>query len=653
MAFPATSGGEAFAYRSPDAVSQALGTIATQSQGPARVQTLCQTPGGRELSLLVIGDDKKAKPAVMVVANMEGNCPIATEAALKLGELLGTEWKEERDAYTWYILALGNPDGHARFFVKPLNESFVNDRSINDDNDDGTDEDGPDDLNGDGFITMMRQAHPEGSWMAVNGNPVLMKKADNAKGEDGVWRLFSEGIDNDGDGEINEDGPGGTNPGHNFPHGFEHYVPANGPWAASEIECRSILEFTFAHPEIAMVVTFGRTNTLKSVPESNRKAAAGGGKYKVPERWANRFGLDADEEYPIKDLLELARDAFSYPSLTEDQLLQWLGVGAALNPNKNDLGYWKEISKRYNDFIKEAEADGERLDPPGFSDGSIEEWAYYQYGVPSFSLDFWTVPKQKKEEKKSEDSTLTVDDVEKMSNDDFIALGAEKIDAFLKENKAPSHFTAEMLIERLKGGQMTTKRVAEFIRKSQEKDEEGGADEAEQALYDFDSTAFVPWKSYNHPTLGKVEIGGQIAYRDLTPPDGQVDSLVAIPLPFMRQLVKTLPTLTIEETKVENKSTGVWKIEAWIANTGFLPYPTHQGERSERPAPVIVTLSGSGLTFLEGKERRSLGLIDGSGGASKVSWLVQAGAGQQLTVKVDSKSAGTATRTVTLTGGGQ
>ena len=59
------------------------------------------------------------------------------------------------------------------------------------------------------------------------------------------------------------------------------------------------------------------------------------------------------------------------------------------------------------------------------------------------------------------------------------------------------------------------------------------------------------------------------------------------------------------------------------------------------------------MTFLEGKERTSLGLIGGSGGTSKVSWLVQASAGQQLTVKVDSKSAGAATRTVTLTGGGQ
>lgn len=652
VVIPLTPGGMAFAYRTPDEVNQAAGSIAKQSQGPARVTALCQTPGGRDLSLLVIGDDTKPKPAIMVVANMDGNCPIATEAALKLGELVGTEWQDVRDAYNWYIIPLGNPDGDARFFAKPLNESFVNERSVNDDNDDATNEDGPDDLNGDGYITMMRQAHPEGTWMPVEGNPVLMKHADKAKGEQGVYRLFPEALDNDGDGEYNEDGPGGTIPGRNFPHNFEHYVKSTGTWPASEIETRSILQFAFAHPEIAMVVTFGRTNTLKSVPESNRKATASG-KYKVPERWANRFGLDPDTEYPIEDLLALARDAFEYPDLTEDQLVQWLGVGAAVNPDKQDLGYWKEISKRYNDYLKEAGGDGERLDPPGFEDGCIEEWAYYQYGVPSFSLDFWTVPKTKKEEKKAGDSTLTPDDVEKMSNEDFIALGTDKINAFLKENNAPSQFSAEQVIEGLKSGHMTTKRIAGFLRRAKEKEEGGGADEAEQALYDFDSTAYVAWKPFNHPKLGKVEIGGKIAYRDLTPPDAQVDSLIGLQLPFIRDLAKMVPKLAIKETKVENKSPGVWRVDTWVANEGFLPYPTHQGARCQRPTPAIVTIAGDGMKLLEGEERSSARLLDGSGGTSKFTWLVQAPAGQEVTVKVDSKSAGSATRTLTLTGGGQ
>jgi hypothetical protein len=589
--------GQRSAYRTPDEIARALDNIRSSSQGPATVETLCETPGGRPLKMLRLGDDGANQPAILVVANMEGNCPIASEAALRLADLIATDWSAERDAYRWYIIPLGNPDGHQRYFSRPLSLHPVNDRPVNNDNDDATDEDPPDDLNGDGFITLMRQKHPEGQWIEVEGNPVLMKRADRGKGEKGIYRLLPEGFDNDGDGDINEDGPGGANPGHNFPHGFEHYHPTNGPWPASEAESRAILQFAFDHPEIAMLVTFGRTNSLKDVPGSSRKTEAAGGSYKVPERWANRLGLDPDKEYPIDELLPLARDYTGYKELTTDELLRWLGVGAAVNPDKGDLTYWKEISKRYNDFIKDAGLTGERLDPPGFSDGCIEEWGYYQYGVPSFSMDFWTVPKPEKPEP---DST----------------------EAGPKDKKY-----------------------------GKEKDDGSGADESQEALYAFDSTAFVPWTPFDHPTHGAVEIGGPIAYRDVTPPIDQVDTLLDKQLPFLRQLAGLLPKIAIEKVEVDNKSPGVWKIEAWIANSGFLPYPTHQGQRCQRPTPAFVTLRGNALTFLEGKERTTVGLLEGSGGTAKVAYLVQAAAGTDLTLEVQSPSAGGEQRTITLTGG--
>ncbi|HUU45545.1 MAG TPA: M14 family zinc carboxypeptidase [Acidobacteriota bacterium] len=647
---PSPAGAEDFQYRSPASVEKELKTIA--GQGTATLHQLTKTPGGNDLTLLQLGKKGSDLPAIMVVANMEGNCPIATEAALKLASNLVGDWQAELDSHRWYIIACGNPDGYARFFDKPAAESFVNGLAVNDDNDDAVSEDGPDDLNGDGYITKMRQAHPEGKWIAVTDHPVLLKKADEGKGEKGVWRLFDEGIDNDGDGTINEDGPGGANPGRNFPHNFEHYQSANGRWPVSEVESRAILGFAFDHPEIAMVLTFGRTNSLKSVPEATKKAEAAGGKYKVPERMAGWLGLDPETEYPIDELLEVARDATGWKELTEDQLLQWLGVGAAVNPDKKDVPYWTEISKRYNDFIKdEAELEGERLDPPGFSDGCIEEWAYYQYGVPTFSMDFWTLPKPKKEEKK-EEGELSADDIEKMSNEDFIALGEEKIAEMLKKSGAPAQFTATMVIKGLEAGQMDTKTIAKYMKKSKDKEEGGGADATEEALYAFDSTTFVPWKSYNHPTLGKVEIGGPVAYRTLTPPAGQVVELVDKQLPFVQKLASLLPTVGIKDVKVERKSAGVWKVEAWIANNGFLPFPTHQGKRCQRPLPTIVTLAGSSVEFLEGKERSTLGLLDGSGGTQKLSWLLQVPDGQTVTVEARTFSAGGEKRTITLTEGG-
>ena len=63
-------------------------------------------------------------------------------------------------------------------------------------------------------------------------------KADRAKGETGAYRLESEGLDNDGDGAINEDPPGGVDFDRNFPHGWKEFDRRAGTSACSEVETR-------------------------------------------------------------------------------------------------------------------------------------------------------------------------------------------------------------------------------------------------------------------------------------------------------------------------------------------------------------------------------------------------------------------------------
>jgi len=357
-------------YHTPAAVNAALQDFARANPAKAKLHTLARSAGGRDILMLEIGPEiksaKKTIPAVLVVANMEGNYPIASEAAMRLAHLLAGDWKEELYSRRWYIVPLGNPDGYAGFFKTPLNNNYLNARPVNEDNDDATDEDGPDDLNGDGYITMMRQVHPEGKWMAIEDNPVLMKQAERGKGEKGEYRLYREGTDNDGDGEINEDGPGGCNPGYNFPHDFQHYTKTDGLWAASEPESRAILEFAFAHPEIAMLLTFGRSNSLKEVPEGSKQVAATGKTYHIPERMARRMGIDPEQEFTMPELIEMGKEITGIQDLTEEMVLQFLGVGAAVNPDRNDLPYWTEISEKYNEFMKEAGFEAERLKPQPF-----------------------------------------------------------------------------------------------------------------------------------------------------------------------------------------------------------------------------------------------------------------------------------------------
>lgn len=637
-------------YTTPEQAVERLKQIADDAGGVAKFIELAETPGERTVGIVMIGENL-SNPAILVVANMEGNSPQSTEAAIRLAETVTTEWSDDLSRLSYYIVAAGNPDGYARFFDDPLIESYGNETSINDDNDESVDEDGRSDLNGDGFVTLMRQKHPEGSWIEIEGNPVLMKRAERGKGEVGVYRLFTESKDIDGDGKMGEDGPGGSNPGRNFPHNFKHYTKTNGAWPASETESRAILRFAFDHPEIAMVLTFGRTNSLRSVPESSQKAKAGSNKYKLPERIAEQMGLDPEEEYELSKLVEMGKEFTGYEDLTEEMVLQFLGVGAAVNPNRNDLPYWNELSERYKEFMKDAGFEEERLDSKEFSPGCIEEWAYYQYGVPSFSMDFWTLPKPKKEEDKEKaEGAMTPDEIEEMTTDEFIALGEEKINEFLKASGAPSQYTAQMVIMALQGGMMDTRKMAEMMRKMQSKEESGGADETEEALYKYRPEMILEWQTYQHPDLGEVEIGGAVPYADIAPPHDILDSILTAKLPFVRKLSGHLPKIEVGQSDVEQVASGVYRVKTWVVNNGFLPYPTHQGLRCQRPLPTVVTISGPGIELLEGKDRTTLGVLDGSGGTQELTWLIEAPAGTRIDIRATAESAGTDTRTVTLGG---
>ena len=250
-------------YHTPQQVNKALQGYAA-SGAMARLHTLARSPGGRPLALLEIGPetDRKEKTlrAVFVAANMEGSVPIATEGALFLIQQLLAQEKLRSDK-TWYVLPMGNPDASAGYFASPLMMNSRNATPHNDDMDDRTDEDGMEDLNGDGLITQMRVRHPEGEWIPIEGEPRLMKKADWSKGEKGLFKLYTEGLDNDGDGLYNEDGPGGVNIGIQFPHLFKFFTAEGGRWAGSEAESFALIKFLSDHKEIGLTLVFGEVRS--------------------------------------------------------------------------------------------------------------------------------------------------------------------------------------------------------------------------------------------------------------------------------------------------------------------------------------------------------------------------------------------------------
>ena len=135
-------------------------------------------------------------------------------------------------------------------------------------------------------------------------------------------------------------------------------------------------------------------------------------------------------------------------------------------------------------------------------------------------------------------------------------------------------------------------------------------------------------------------------------PPGAIDSLINTQLPFVRELSGRLPSIAIDGVEVDRRGDDIWKVDAWVVNTGFLPYPTHQGQRCKRPTPVALELGGERVEILEGRARVVVGLLEGSGGFKKASWIVKASAGRGVTLTARSFSAGVYVKEVTLGEGG-
>ncbi|HCC70005.1 MAG TPA: hypothetical protein DEQ09_02480 [Bacteroidales bacterium] len=634
-------------YSSPAEVNKQIMQIKQKAGGNVLIHNLTSSPGGFDLLMMEIGVETGSEnvnnPAIMVVGNMDGNRPVATEAALNLAERVISD-NSHYNNLTWFILPMGNPDAYSRYFDEVVYVDSRNFLPHNDDLDDQTDEDGFNDLDGNGIITKMRLKSPDGIWVPVSPDPRLMRKAEYKDGEKGIYKIYDEGIDDDGDGKYNEDGNGGTNINTNFPHLFEFFKPSSGLYAGSTPEVFELLRFAFDHPEIAMTFSFGNTNFLLVPPKGGRKGSVDMEKISIPEEIAKMIGFDHTRTYTMKEIMDKVQPMLPPGMEVEEGMIaSFLGLGAIVNPMQEDLVFYNSISKEYKKYLEDKTGKAERLDPSPATDGSFELWSYYHLAVPVFSMDIWGIPKKKEEKKES--SGITIEKIEEMSSEEFIALGEEKINLFLQESGAPKEFNAERVIGMVKGGQVNPKQMAGMMKQmpKPQGDKKKG-DPREQSLIAFsdnvlDGKGFVDWKPYKHPTLGEVEIGGFVPYSDLNPPAEMVDSLLDIHIPWVFELVKKMPQLAINFVEVSNKGADVYFIKLWVENKGFLPFCTQMGKRNKMPVPAIITIEGKDIEFLSGKQRTAINELDGQK-AVKHTWLLRARKGESIKINLDSKTAG-------------
>ena len=302
--------GDAGPYRDGRSLGRRLAGLARREPNLLRVDVLARSLEERKVWIAEIGrgcDEARAThPAMLVVAGIEGDDLIGSRVATSWIERLIEKYGQDEevtgllDTTTIYVVPRLNPDAAETFFDPVKVAAKVNRRPFDDDHDGLIDEDGPEDLNGDGLITSMRVRDARGEYALDPVDTRLLVEADPAEGQAGTWRLLPEGIDNDGDGKWNEDGPGGVNLNRNFPHDYESFAPDAGNHPVSENETRALADFVGDHPNVGIILTYGAADNLAKSPEGDEP----------PGRRKPLTAVDEEDEDYFRVAGELYRQTF-------------------------------------------------------------------------------------------------------------------------------------------------------------------------------------------------------------------------------------------------------------------------------------------------------------------------------------------------------
>jgi len=223
---------------------------------------------GQEIMYMTINNPKTgpelSKAAMYVDANIHGNEIQGGEICLYtiwyLMENYGKLDKITRlvDERVFYIFPCVNPDGRQYFMEADGGGSRTGHVPVDSDNDGLYEEDGPNDLNGNNVIEQIRKYVPgEGNMKLSLRDKRILEPV--APGETGDYLLLGrEGIDDDGDGRVNEDGPGSYDPNRNWAIDWQpNYIQGGAmdyPFQLPESD--AINKFLKVHPNIAGVQAY-------------------------------------------------------------------------------------------------------------------------------------------------------------------------------------------------------------------------------------------------------------------------------------------------------------------------------------------------------------------------------------------------------------
>lgn len=110
---------------------------------------------------------------------------------------------------------------------------------------------------------------------------------------------------------------------------------------------------------------------------------------------------------------------------------------------------------------------------------------------------------------------------------------------------------------------------------------------------------YLDWKEFDHPQLGKVEIGGwNWIWEERNPPEQYLADMSAKGASFAIKMAMTLPRLEIRSVEVRKLADRLYKISAVIHNAGYLPtYLSSQAKYVNTAEPITLELKSVSGSF--------------------------------------------------------
>ncbi len=541
------------------------------AQSPmAELESLGTTLQGREIWLLTVAvDPSQTKPAILIVGNVDAAHLLGSELALRMAKQF-VEQAESDEAlrsflqtYSLYFIPSPTPDATEKNFSNGQREQSGNSVATDDDRDFSVGEDPPVDLDGNGFVTMMRIEDSLGTHRVHPQDARVMIKVDPKKNENATHRLMVESKDHDGDDQFGEDGGDGVNINRNFTFNYEYFGKNAGVNQVSEIETRGLVDFCFGHPNIAVVLSFSNQDNLY---------------------------------HPWK------------PSNSGDSARIKTSILTADVPYANFL----------SDSFKKLHGGKNPPDAESQS-GSFVEWAYFHYGRWSFASRGWWIP-EVKESPATDKATETppVPAGEPPASDSSVA--ESSVGDGNKTEETAAAATAEQTAVAEKKKESNEKQKESSEKRGQDELN------ALRWLASQSIPGFSEWKTVEHPDFKDkmIEVGGFLPFVRSQPPQSLIAELVKPHVDFVVSLGALLPKVEFRDAKVKSLGSNFFEIEVDLVNTAFMPSMSEMGSVNGEAFPIVVQFElPDDVKLIQGERKTLVRKLDGQGGKRSLKWLVR------------------------------